>query len=309
MENCIFRVELFNGSVIPAAAEIWLFAEPRYVTPTTELRGRLMGPRCRFATTVEVAYPLRQISDTTQVAAGSVGRVFVPESSWWDRETPFTDQGPVQLRLFAETHPGFSGLVGRVVIPEACLWDPESPFLYQGPVELWQDGRLCERVVVTHGVRELGVGMDGLFVNDRRLVLRGRAVTALTEAEALALREVGINLLVAAVTAETASLWDLADRIGFLMLGRVVDFEAERDRVAALSSHASCLGWLVAPGDVRRFRGRCVGITPVHRDRASLPGGVSFVVGDSGLADLGLPVLVRGATAPAGEGILGTIEE
>jgi hypothetical protein len=309
MENCIFRVEVFNGAVIPAAAEIWLFAEPRYVTPTTELRGRLMGPRCRFATTVEVAYPLRQVTGTMQVATGSAGFVVVPESSWWDRETPFTDQRSVELRLFAETHPGFSGLVGRAVIPEACLWDPESPFLYQGPVELWQDGRLCERVVVTHGVRRLSLGTDGLFVNGRRLALRGRAVTALTEAEALALREVGVNLLVAAVTAETASLWDLADRIGFLMLGRVVDFEAERDRVASLSSHASCLGWLVAPEDLPRFPGRCVGITPVHRDRAALPEGVRFVVGDPGLADLRLPLLVRGAAPPAGPGILGTIED
>src|SRR3954464_13906698 len=107
MDNRILRVEVRDGSVVRAPPEVGVRADVERVTPTTELRGRLMGPRCRFASTIEVAYPLRP---------------FVREPE------------------------GFAGPSGRVVIPEASLWDPQCPFLYEGPVELWQDGKLCRRV-------------------------------------------------------------------------------------------------------------------------------------------------------------------
>jgi hypothetical protein len=207
MSPRLHEVVLHSGSLTPAAVEVWVRAVAEPDEPGLELHGRLLGPRCRFAATVEVAYPLRP---------------------------------------FVHTPPGFSGLAGRVVIPEASLWDPESPFLYQGPIELWRDGRLCDRVVVEHGLRTLTIGARGLYVNGRPCALRGREITALTETEALALRAGGCNLLVVSVREETAPVWQLADRIGFLILGRIADADdTTRARLAVLSRRASCLGWLV----------------------------------------------------------------
>ena len=94
-----FPVEVQNRVLNPAEAEIWITAHPTERHADLELRGRLMGPRCPYATTVEVAYALRpcprSVADSGQTAA-------------------------------------------RVLIPEPNFWEPQSPFLYRGPVELWQ---------------------------------------------------------------------------------------------------------------------------------------------------------------------------
>ena len=123
---------------------------------------------------------------------------------------------------------------------EASLWDPQCPLLYQGPMELWQDGSLCQRLTISHGLRKLALGSRGLVVNGQPLALRGREIAALTETEALALREKGINLLIAPVTAETESLWELADRIGILNKGKLIGCGT----VAALREQAAVDGTL-----------------------------------------------------------------
>src|SRR6266516_2256264 len=98
MENHILDAWIENRSLDPVAAEVLVVLEPHRVTPSTELRGRLMGPNCTYANTVEIAYP------------------FLP------------------LRRSESIPPGT--LAARVVIPEASLWHPQTPFLYRGSVEL-----------------------------------------------------------------------------------------------------------------------------------------------------------------------------
>src|SRR5687768_8525338 len=99
MSNAIRRVVVRDRSLSPSGAELWVTVEAESDAPGAEVRGRLMGPRCLYASTVEVAYPLR----------------------------PFP------------RHPeGLPPLTRRVVIPEPSFWDAESPFLYEGPVELWE---------------------------------------------------------------------------------------------------------------------------------------------------------------------------
>jgi hypothetical protein len=105
MSNRILNVELHTRRADVAEAEVWVSAVAERLTPTTELRGRLVGPKCPGVTTVEVAYALR----------------------------PFPHP-PAEL----------AGLVGRVVIPEPNLWEPERPFVYDGVIELWQDGERCD---------------------------------------------------------------------------------------------------------------------------------------------------------------------
>src|SRR3982751_515934 len=103
MANRIVKVLLEDHSLDPMSAEVWITVYPETLTPKTELRGRLMGPNCPYASTVEIAYPLKPL-------------------------------------MRSEQHPD-GALRCRVAIPEPSLWDVQSPFLYSGPVELWQDGK------------------------------------------------------------------------------------------------------------------------------------------------------------------------
>ncbi len=262
MVNHIHQIEVYDRSLIPAEAEVWITVTPEQHTPTTEVRGRLMGPSCLYAGTVEVAYPFSPLPP---------GR----------------------------TPPESTGLTMRVVIPEASLWEPESPFLYQGPTELWQDGQRCDRVLLSHGLRSIHLGECGLRVNSRPLTLRGRNVTVCSDRDALMLRQAGYNLLVAPVEAETLSLWEQADRYGFFVLGRVKDdSEPTRRHLVLLSRRASCLGWLIDEGGHPRLdqlpAGGLLGLACDSPPDGSILSRVHFLLGPAELANLGKPLLVKG---------------
>jgi hypothetical protein len=100
-----------------AEAEVWLLIEADQVTPTTEVRGRLVGPRCPGVSTIEVAYPLR----------------------------PFP-QPPQNVPPLSH----------RVVIPEPSLWEAEHPYVYRAVVELLQDGERCDVSEFDYGLRMAG---------------------------------------------------------------------------------------------------------------------------------------------------------
>jgi hypothetical protein len=109
MSNRIRDVQVTQRRWDAAEAELWITVTPEQLTPTTELRGRLVGPRCPGVSTVEVAYPLRAL----------------PRSG----DDPAT-------------------LTARVIIPDPLAREPERPFYYEGPVELWQDGQKCDEAPV-----------------------------------------------------------------------------------------------------------------------------------------------------------------
>ncbi len=180
MSNRILSVQVQEHSLDPAQAELWISVAAEHVTPTTELRGRLMGPRCLYAATVEVGYPLR----------------------------PFTRRPD-----------GLEGLAARIVVPEPSLWEPQCPFVYQGTVELWQDGERCDQVQIQRGLRRVTYGRGGMRVNGRPVVLQGRSVDDCDENEIIALRRGGCNLLLAATVERVAELLPLADVYGFFVLG------------------------------------------------------------------------------------------
>jgi hypothetical protein len=260
MNNRIQRIEVRDHCLDPATAEVRISVTVERWTPATEIRGRLMGPRCVYASTVEIAYPLRPLFPVRQ-----------------------------------------EGLVSQVLIPEASLWDPQSPFLYEGPVELWQEGQRCNGVVVTHGLRSVGLGARGLRVNGRPLTLVGRRWTACSPEEARELRRAGCNLLLAPVEPATLPLWDLADRAGFFVLGELAD---DRNEVLAglpaLAAHPCCLGWLVPAGCdflPRLPPGGLVGMTLDAHSPGMIPEGASFVVGSpSSSGGEEVPLLVPGTT-------------
>jgi hypothetical protein len=277
MDNRIRQIVVRDRSRAPAQAEVWLSVFPEFQTPATEIRGRLMGPRCPYASTVEVAYPLRPL----------------PPGS-----TP--------------TEP--DSLTMRVIIPEASLWEPQCPFLYEGPIELWQDGRRCDRIVLRHGLRSLRITERGLHVNGRPLTLHGRSVTSCSVEEAARLRQAGCNLLVALVEASTLALCELADHLGFFMLGKITNDDAEtRGYLELLSRQPSCLGWLMEESEGLPFSMLPqVGLAGWMGD--SVPSQLSlsvvhFLVGPGELANLGKPLLIRGEMPSRLEGcpILGNV--
>src|SRR5262245_52982530 len=118
MDNRIVRVTLLDRASSTARAEVLVVVRVETPVRQLQLRGRLMGPRCAFASTVEVAYHLRPAAEQA---------------------------GGVDLRA-------------RVVIPEPSLWDPQSPFLYSGPIELWDQGGRLDVVQVRHGLRQFRPG-------------------------------------------------------------------------------------------------------------------------------------------------------
>jgi hypothetical protein len=264
MINRICRAELNDRTVAPAGAEVWITAHVDAVTPTTELRGRLLGPTCRYSSTVEVAYPLRPL-----------GRHQKPP----DSEGPF--------------------VTARVLIPEPSLWDPVSPFLYHGRVELWQESERWEQIAVRHGLCSRALTPHGLVWNGRPLSLRAKDMHGCSEQEMQALRASGYNLLIVPVRAATAGLWEQADRIGFLMLGRVATTAPAL--LAELAGHPSCLGFLCGVTrheQCESVRARApIGVELDAPPAQPLPPGFDFVLCASEMREdttrLGLPVLAR----------------
>ena len=277
MDNHIRELQVRNGQLIPAQSEVWIRVNPEKLTPTTELRGRLIGPRCAYAETVEVAYPLRP---------------------------PPREQIPR----------GSEALNARVIIPEACFWEPECPFLYQGPIELWQDGRRCEQIVISHGLRTFHLGQDGFRLNSRPLKLYGQRIENLSNEDALDLRKAGRNLLIVPVRPQTLPLWEVADRLGFLMLGQVQDDSEETLRyLHGLSRHPSCLGWLIEDAPhlpLDRFPPHTLlGLAVRSNVTPSGLNWINFLLGPKELVNLGKPLLVDGETVPPSEDavILGNV--
>jgi hypothetical protein len=82
-----------NHRLDPVETELRLHVKVADLTPTTQIRGRLLGPRCVYASTIEIAYPLRELARDGHIEL----RVVIPEPSWWDPESPFLYEGAVEL--------------------------------------------------------------------------------------------------------------------------------------------------------------------------------------------------------------------
>ena len=130
MANRIRSVEVRNLVLNPAEAELSVRLHPEHDHESVELHGRFWGPVCAYSSTVQVPYPLQSLG------GGSL-------------------------------HSG--SLHKRVVIPEPSWWDPIAPFLYNASIELWEDGQLCDRVEMHHGLRALRRSGPKFLLNGRPL--------------------------------------------------------------------------------------------------------------------------------------------
>lgn len=80
-------MHLINRRLNPAEAEIRIVGADG--AAATGVTGRILGPRCEYSSTVEVAYYVRPASD------GGV-RVIIPEPSLWSPQTPFLYEAILQ---------------------------------------------------------------------------------------------------------------------------------------------------------------------------------------------------------------------
>src|SRR4051794_27732173 len=183
MDNHIRSIHLSDMRLDPTEAEVYVLVRPERLTSTTQVRGRLTGPHSPYTTTVEVAYALREHSRQDE------------------------SEGPARLTL-------------RVIIPEPNFWDPQTAFLYEGPVELWQDGRLAQQVQVKHGLRVTRMGPRAVQVNGKPLKVCGIRRSKCTDEQAEFLHGKGYNTLLASAIADDG-LWDTADRWGFAVIHRL----------------------------------------------------------------------------------------
>lgn len=292
MDNRIEQLMVTDMRLDPAEAEVWITVLPKILTSTTQVRGRLMGPRCPFATTVEVAYPLREHSRT------------------------YESEGTPKITL-------------RVIIPEANFWEPATPFLYEGPLELWQSSQRCEVVEIRHGIRSLQFGRRGLRLNGRQLYIRGVRREALAEADALSLHQAGVNAILIRVGPNAGRCCEIGDRYGLLMLGQIT-CRADLEYCSALNGHPSLLGWVVSSDFFQDLLFRDVGAAMLAGNHTlgmecrlaptEIPSEVSFLVCDETPERAGgdkplPPVIIRDkgkatepGTAPP-PGILGWIED
>jgi hypothetical protein len=129
-------------------------------------------------------------------------------------------------------------------------------------------------------------------------MLEGVQGDRFSEDDLVKLHQAGCNLLLVSVTARTVPLWEVADRLGFLMLGRIVDRETW-ELAGTLRQHPSCLGWLITPELMNheilqavRFsplsfgRGHLVGCEINPFSLGPLPDGIRFVVCEEALLPL-----------------------
>src|SRR5262245_8339337 len=95
MSNRICEVQVEIVLLTPAKSELLVRVVVEGRTPTAELRGRLTGPHCAFANTVQVAYPLQPVAGPALGEIALAARVVIPESSFWDPASPFLYRGTI----------------------------------------------------------------------------------------------------------------------------------------------------------------------------------------------------------------------
>lgn len=156
--NRLKEIDRFKLTVSPTAADIWFKVVVQRITPGTEIRGRIVGPRCLFAKTTEFVSPLRSVSHRKDEQATLIARTAI-------------------------RNPGF--------------WDLDNPLMYRVVIELWQDGQRCEVSGFDLGFRTIEMNPSNVFVNKQPFVLQGTTYLPQSWEEAVDHRQAGYNLVLA----------------------------------------------------------------------------------------------------------------
>lgn len=79
----------------PMRAEVWIDVAVWPLLPGDEIQGKLVGPQCRYASTIEIGYPVRS-------RPGGGWHIIIPEPSLWTPDTPFVYRGQIEWRRGVE---------------------------------------------------------------------------------------------------------------------------------------------------------------------------------------------------------------
>jgi hypothetical protein len=242
-------------TISPTLADIRIIVRSTDLWSNQEMQGRLVGPQCRYATTIEVAYPIRPL--------------------------PRDPERPTLIS-------------GQVLIPEPSLWEPQTPFLYRGGCVVYRGRTKDFEATISRGIRHVALGKQGLQLNGVPFRLNAVSCETLDEVRAREWRAADVNTLLVPVRPDTADVWEAADRIGFFVLGRLDDTEGCRELAWSRRFHASCLGWLLpvgSAGDAREYAdlraaGQLLGVAVDEPDSSRLAG-VDFQLCDREFLRLG----------------------
>lgn len=156
--NRLKGIEGYKCTVSSAEADIWFKVGVQRVTPGTEVRGRIVGPRCLFSQAPGVVSPLRSVRHT-------------------ERE--------------------HASLIARTAFPNPGFWAPDNPLLYRVVVELWQDEQCCEVSGFDIGFRRIEMGANTVLVNTQPFFIQGMSYLPQSQEEAGDHRQAGYNLVLA----------------------------------------------------------------------------------------------------------------
>jgi len=126
----LLRVRVEDVKLTLAAAELRVQLLDSSLAAGTELRGRLVGPRNRYASTVEIAYPLQPCWPLLR----NCQRVAIPEPNLWSPTSPFLYRGTVELWMKGERTAEVAvqhGLRTTMLGPAGLRWNGQ-PLVLRG---------------------------------------------------------------------------------------------------------------------------------------------------------------------------------
>jgi len=121
-------------------------------------------------------------------------------------------------------------------VNDPCLWSVESPDLYTCVTEVWEDGTIVDREDTLTGIRFFRFDPEkGFFLNGVNMKIKGVCVhhdagclgaavrDKVWERRLLKLKEMGCNAIRMSHNPHMPELYDLCDRLGFLVIDEAFD--------------------------------------------------------------------------------------
>lgn len=163
-----------------------------------------------------------------------------PQVSQVDVKTEILDQ---ENKVVATAHSsttvekeGTQTVDQQIMVPTPHLWDLENPYLYTARTTILEKGKIMDTYETPFGIREVEFSeQQGFLLNGKKVILKGVCIhqhaaglgTALhektIERHLLALKELGCNAIRLSHYPHAPSLYQMADRMGILLIGEAFD--------------------------------------------------------------------------------------